>query len=211
MLSDTKIINLLGGPGTGKSTTAARVFAELKQFHVKCELVTELAKDIVWEETHKLLDNQLWLFSEQFRRQWRLLDKVDFVITDSPLIMYPVYLEILQEKLPPSLKFSHSYFLHTSNFFKATFLEFRNLNFILERYYDIDDGKIVYPTYSNKGRTQDIDQALELDFKIQFQLEDLSLPFSVIKQREIDPKGLHPITEMILSGIRDKECLHIEQ
>ena len=39
------VINLLGSPGAGKSTTAARLFYELKMKGVKCELITEYAKD----------------------------------------------------------------------------------------------------------------------------------------------------------------------
>ncbi len=46
---DTLVVNLLGGPGSGKSTTAADVFARLKWQDINCELVTEFAKDLVWE------------------------------------------------------------------------------------------------------------------------------------------------------------------
>ena len=40
------VINLFGAPGVGKSTGAAKVFTELKQLGVNCELVGEVAKDI---------------------------------------------------------------------------------------------------------------------------------------------------------------------
>ena len=40
------IINLFGGPGTGKSTGAAYIFAKLKMCGVNCELITEFAKDM---------------------------------------------------------------------------------------------------------------------------------------------------------------------
>ena len=45
------VINLFAGPGVGKSTTAARVFAELKLKGVNCEMALEFAKDKVWEES----------------------------------------------------------------------------------------------------------------------------------------------------------------
>ena len=87
----TKIINLIGGPGVGKSTIASGLFSELKQRKVSCEYVSEYAKEVTWEQTHKLLENQIHVFSEQFRRQYRLLGQVDFVITDSPLLLNTVY------------------------------------------------------------------------------------------------------------------------
>ena len=38
------IINIFGGPGTGKSTLAAYIFHNLKCRHVEVEVVTEYAK-----------------------------------------------------------------------------------------------------------------------------------------------------------------------
>lgn len=45
----TKVINLYGGPGTGKSSTAGMLFAHLKLRGVNCEYVQEYAKDAAWE------------------------------------------------------------------------------------------------------------------------------------------------------------------
>ena len=49
----TVVINLFGGPGCGKSTIAAELFAILKKQGYEVELVTEYAKDKVWEESLK--------------------------------------------------------------------------------------------------------------------------------------------------------------
>ena len=40
----TLVINLIGGPGCGKSTIAAELFSRLKKMGVTCELVTEYIK-----------------------------------------------------------------------------------------------------------------------------------------------------------------------
>lgn len=45
----TIVVNLFGAPGAGKSTGAAYIFALLKMAGVEAELVTEFAKDKVWE------------------------------------------------------------------------------------------------------------------------------------------------------------------
>lgn len=43
------VINLFGVPGAGKSTGAAYIFARLKMLGINTELVTEFAKDKVWD------------------------------------------------------------------------------------------------------------------------------------------------------------------
>ncbi len=39
---------MFGGPGTGKSTSAAGLFFKMKLAQMEVELVTEYAKDLVW-------------------------------------------------------------------------------------------------------------------------------------------------------------------
>lgn len=79
-----KVINLIAGPGAGKSTTAAGVFHKLKAMDVNCELVTEYAKEKVWDKHLTILDDQLYLTAKQFHRLFRLIGQVDVAITDSP-------------------------------------------------------------------------------------------------------------------------------
>ena len=43
------VVNLFGAPGAGKSTGAAYIFSQLKMAGINAELVTEFAKDKVWE------------------------------------------------------------------------------------------------------------------------------------------------------------------
>jgi nicotinamide riboside kinase len=91
-----KVINIFGGPGCGKSTTATGVFHFLKLAGHKVEYVSEYAKDVTWDRTHTLLEDYLHVVAEQHHRLWRLIPhKLDFAVVDSPL---PVALLYMDEK-----------------------------------------------------------------------------------------------------------------
>ena len=85
------VVNLFGVPGAGKSTGAAYVFSKLKMQGINAELVTEFAKDMVWENNNKVLMNQEYIFGSQSYRLDRLRDKVDVIVTDCPLFLTAFY------------------------------------------------------------------------------------------------------------------------
>ena len=85
------LISLYSGPGSGKSTGAAWIFAKLKLAGVNAELVTEFAKDKVWERNEKALANQAYVFGKQYFRLSRLEGEVECVVTDSPLLLGVMY------------------------------------------------------------------------------------------------------------------------
>ena len=164
----TLVINFFGGPGSGKSTLATGLFSEMKRANLSVEYVSEYAKDVTWEETNKLLENQLHIFSEQFRRQWRLKDKVDYIVTDSPLLLSSIYFDYLSD---PNRTYSIGFCDSFRSLVENAFLhDFENVNIMIERNKD----------YVSIGRNQTEQQAKEVDLLIQRTLLDHHLFFDSI-------------------------------
>ena len=183
----TKIINLMGGPGVGKSTVATGVFSQLKQRKISCELVTEYAKESVWEGTQKLLENQIHVFSEQFRRQFRLLNKVSYVVTDSPLLLSSIYFDHYFEKLSKDISiFTPEYTDLLRRFFEQTFLQFDNEIFYLNRVKE----------YDPNGRNQSLEEAKVIDDRALTKLKEKNIEYYTVSGTESE--NINAILNFIL-------------
>ena len=157
------VVNLFAGPGSGKSTTCAGVFAKLKLAGINCEMALEYAKDKVWEESNKVLDDQIYVFGKQLHRIFRLKDKVDVVITDSPILLSIIY-----------DKTGNKYF---SDLVLNQFNNFDNRNYFIER----------TTVYNPKGRLQTEDEAKEFDKVLLDLLKDCNIEYdSVGKSEAVD-------------------------
>lgn len=115
----TLVVNFFAGSGSGKSTLCNATFAWLKRQNINCEIAAEYAKGKVWEESYKVLNDQIYVFGKQYHILSRLLDKVDVILTDSPLIMSNIYYRGDLLYFKPLVLESH--------------WEFNNLNFFVKR------------------------------------------------------------------------------
>ena len=154
------VVNLFAGPGSGKSTTCAGVFAKLKLAGVNCEMALEYAKDKVWEESNKVLDDQIYVFGKQLHRIFRLKDKVDVVITDSPILLSIIY-----------DKTGNKYF---SDLVLNQFNNFDTRNYFIER----------TTVYNPKGRLQTEDEAKEIDKVLLDLLKDCNIEYDSVGKNE---------------------------
>ncbi len=175
----TKVINLYGGPGTGKSTTAAGIFYLLKCEGVNCEMAREYAKEVVWEGRRHLLAQQIYVFAKQLKLLNDLDGKVDYIISDSPLILSSIY----------GITFPHDFHSLVLHEFKR----FENINYYLKR----------DKTYEPAGRVQDEDEAYEIDFQIREYLEEHSIEHEEIVSNDRAPlrilaklEGMKPMEEI---------------
>jgi tRNA uridine 5-carbamoylmethylation protein Kti12 len=157
MKKNTIIINLFGGPGVGKSTLCATIFSTLKMKGIECEMALEYAKDVVWEESFRKLNNQVYVFGKQHSRIWRLNGKVDVIITDSPLLNSIVY------------DSENNIQLH--NLVISEFKKLNTLNYYIDRSFK----------YEETGRVQTYDEALEKDRVYKKILEDNDIVYEHIK------------------------------
>lgn len=145
-----KVINMFAGPGAGKSTTAAGLFYRMKKLNLDVELVTEYAKEKVWEESVATLTDQFYITSKQNRRLSRLVGKVEWVVTDSPLLLGAYY----NEKYGKSRA-------GTSGFIVDLFNSYNNINFFIER----------TKPYQTKGRLGSYEDAIVADTAIKNMLK----------------------------------------
>jgi len=87
----TLVINLFGGSGIGKSTTAAKIYARLKDMGIETELVREYVKHWAWNNRQVGEYDQLYLLGKQSQAEAQLYGKVDVIVTDSPVLLAGVY------------------------------------------------------------------------------------------------------------------------
>ncbi len=85
------VVNIFGGPGLGKTTMAARIFAELKSADIEAANPEEYAKTAIWEGRPDLLDDQVLLAGRTWKTLHTLTRSVDVVVMDSPLLLGSVY------------------------------------------------------------------------------------------------------------------------
>lgn len=87
-----KRINLVGGPGVGKSTIAADIWSALKKLHKPVELVDEAIKGMAWQKIPPQGFDSVWLFGKQLHREEVVLRSGGMVVTSGPLLLQTGYM-----------------------------------------------------------------------------------------------------------------------
>lgn len=160
---NTFIINIYGGPGVGKSTAAAYIFAKLKMAGIKAELVTEYAKDKIWEESEPALKCEYYINGVQAYRIARVFGKVEVIVTDSPILLGAIY--------AGEEKDTH---IRTASIAEDTKYKDR-FDIILKRDF----------AYDTEGRKETEDEAIAIDKKVVNILEETHTMYNEIHSNEV--------------------------
>jgi len=156
-------INLFGGPGISKSTTATGLFSKMKRNNLKVEYVSEIAKELVYSKDFFSLGDQLMILARQHHSWYKLNNQVDYTVNDGAFLLSLIY---VQENKHLPLEYFKPLIVEM-------FKSYKTLNILLER---SDE----HP-YQEYGRNETLDEALALDEKIKSMLIENNIPFVTIK------------------------------
>ena len=116
----SKLINLFGGPGIGKSSIASGITYKLKKKHINCDMPYEFPKALAWDNNQSAIQDQLYVLANQHRGIVKSYGKVDYIVLDSPIILSLVYRNMYEGTSYPSTLYSSDHFdklvldIHTS-------------------------------------------------------------------------------------------------
>ena len=163
------VVNLISGPGAGKSTTAAGVFFDLKRLGINAEMALEFAKDKVYEEAFRTMDDQIYIFAKQYHKLWRLRDKVDVIITDSPLLV--------------SLYYNKEESKHFNDLVVEQYHKFNNICYFIKRAGE----------YHSEGRLQTAEESEQIDKEIINLLEKYDIEYIPVEQENAVVEITHTV------------------
>lgn len=161
-------INFYGGPGVGKSTLAARVYAELSRAGVvSTELVQEFCKQWAFKGEKLDIFDQVYTFGAQLWSEHCLFKAgIDVIVTDSPVLLQCVYTAILDEQIAAHL-------IQIGLTFEQ---QHKSLNFLVQRSIP----------YRREGRFEEEPELQELDDRIAAAVDRFGFPYVVVNPDEIE-------------------------
>lgn len=165
----TVVVNMLGGSGIGKSTTAAGLYYNMKLAGMNVELVREYVKVLAWQGTPIGQFDQVNIFGEQCKLEHTLYGKVDYIVTDSPILLAPIY----------------EVFYHNDSIMEEAAIKFLNkaesegvkhVNILLGR----------NKPYDTRGRYQTEEEAAVVDQMTKDFLTKYSMPYYEVEGPDVD-------------------------
>lgn len=172
--SGPTFINIFGGPGCGKTTTAWKVAATLAELGYVVEVIPEFAKSLTWNKSFNVLGDQLFVFATQSHPLEMLRSShLDFVIVDSPL---PTSLAYMPAGFYPSFE----------PLVMEVFKSHKNVNYLLRR----------ETNYVSVGRNETPDGAKLKDTRICDILHKHGVVYHVV--------GLSERDQIVLNALRER-------
>ena len=163
----SKLVNLFGGPGIGKSGIAAGLTYELKKRHISCNNPYEFPKKLAWDKNYPAIQDQLYVFANQHRGIAECYGKVDYIIIDSPILFSKIYHSYYTEGYPAEFYGDsfHQMILELHN-------KYDNINILLERAEGV---------HNDDERFQNYEESLLIDDLCKKILEENNIPYHTVK------------------------------
>jgi deoxyadenosine/deoxycytidine kinase len=157
----SRIVNLFGGPGIGKSSIASGLTYKLKKNHITCDNPYEFPKVLAWDENYSAISDQLYVLANQHRGIVKSYGKVDYIILDSPILLSLIYKDYYNEQRNNNYP-SRLYRENFDNVVLDMHRGYDNINILLKR----NSGN-----HNNKERYHNLDESTELDTMIEDSLK----------------------------------------
>jgi len=161
-------INIYGGPGVGKSTTAALIFGWLRQQGHNAELAQEWVKAWAYQGRTMQSFDYVFTFANQLHTEDRLLQAgVEIIVTDSPIYLQCMY------ALHHRMKAANELWRIAKRFEQ----EYPSINFFVKR----------EVPYDQQGRFEDEKQARIMDRFILDCLEEWAVEYTRVPPGDLEP------------------------
>ena len=167
----SKIINIFGGPGIGKSSIAAGITYKLKKNHISCDQPYEFPKLLAWDDNHSAIQDQLYVLANQHRGIVKSYGKVDYIVLDSPILLSLTYRSYYKNNDYPASLYGESF----DKMLLDVFNKYDNINIVLKR----TDG-----VHNNDERYQNLEESIDLDKSIENSLIKNNIPYHLVKVGE---------------------------
>ncbi|MCF8169078.1 MAG: hypothetical protein K9K38_00330 [Rhodoferax sp.] len=145
-LYPTRVINVIGGPGSDKSLYSSAIVLYLNLHQKTVEVIPDYAKSLVWQQNFEVLKNQYFIAQRQFEMINLLDGQVQFLITECSLPQVLYYNEHYEDNICDIAK--------TRAQILEWYKQHNNVNILVER----GDKR-----YLRTGRFQDEEQARNID------------------------------------------------
>jgi len=164
----SKLINLFGGPGIGKSSIASGITYKLKKKHIRVNNPYEFPKLLAWDKNNEAIKDQLYVLANQHRGIAQSYGKVDYIVIDSPIMFSLIYKTYYNTGYPAEF-----YGEHFNQLIVDLHKKYDNINILLER---TDEGK-----HNDDERYQTLQESLEIDKLCKRILDENNIPYHIVK------------------------------
>jgi hypothetical protein len=184
----SKLINLFGGPGIGKSGIAAGITYKMKKKHIKVNNPYEFPKRLAWDNNIPAISDQLYVFANQHRGIAECYGKVDYIVIDSPILFSTIYHRYYTKGYPAEMygKVFHDMVIDLHR-------RYGSINILLERGVTI---------HNDDERFQNYKQSVEIDTLCKNVLDETKSPYHTVKVGDNSVKDIMKIIKKHDNGFR---------